>query len=246
MKRIIYKQYYRCDTQRDVITGVFGAELKLVANTIVFNGLRNVDGTYSAVPSWFAQVNGFPVTDTFWVMTPPAESNTAYSFSWTVEYKDQTEAEILVNLTMLDYCNIVLGCDTPTDRKPLSVLLWLTREGGWQYFPFNGRKSFKVNIPEAGTYKQTDYVLRNHSRDGVYDGETLTAREVEVQALDLLASLKQSIQVYYVDDFLNEGYQEYKPVILQDRDFNKRKTGEKVFDVTVNFIYATEQVIQSQ
>ena len=246
MKRIIYKHYFRCATQDTPITGLFGSELKLVANTITFNGLRNSDGTYSAAPAWFTQVNGFPVTDTFWIMTPPSESNTNYSFSWTVEYKDQTEAELLVNLSMLDYCETVLGCDTPTTRKPLTMLLWLNREGGYDFFPFNGRKSFEVTIPDAGKYIDVERVQRNNQRKGVYNGEILTTGDIPEISLDLLQSLKESIQVYLVENPLEVGEQIYHPVILQDGDFTKRKTGDKRFDVTVRLYYSTERQIQTQ
>lgn len=246
MKRIIYKQYFRCSTQTDAIAGVFGSELKLVANTIVFNGLRNSDGTYSSVPSWFTQVNGFPLYDTYWIMTPPSESGTSYSFSWTVEYKDQTEAEILVNLAMLDYCETELGCNTPTERKPLTMLLWLNREGGYDYFPFNGRKSFTVTIPDAGKYVDSDYTQRNNERRGVYNGEILTTGNVPEIALDLLQSLKESIQVYLVENPLDTGEQIYHPVILQDGDFTKKKSGDKRFDLAVKLYYSTERQIQTQ
>lgn len=246
MKRIIYKQYFRCSNQNDPIAGLFGAELKLVAYTITFNGLRNSDGTYSSVPAWFTQVNGFPVYDTYWIMTPPSEMNTNYSFSWTVVYRDQTEAELLVNLSMLDYCETVLGCNTPTERKPLTMLLWLNREGGYSYFPFNGRKSFNVTIPDAGKYVDNNYTQRNNERRGVYNGEVLTTGDIPEIALDLLQSLKESIQVYLVENPLDAGEQIYHPVILQDGDFTKRKTGDKRFDVTVKLYYSTERQIQTQ
>jgi hypothetical protein len=125
------------------------------------------------------------------------------------------------------------------------MLLWLTREGGWAYFPFNGKKSFEVKIPDADTYVSDDYVTLNSSRRGVFSGETLSTGDIPELALDLLQSLKESIQVYYVENPLQDGSQIYYPVILMDGDFIKRKTDERRWDVKVKFIYSQERIIQS-
>jgi len=248
MPRKVYKTYYRCSSQNTVVHGQFGDEIKPILSTMTYNGRYNPsDGTYGVTPVWFTHVEGLPVYDTTWSFTPPAETDTEYWFSWTAAFTDGTSMEYIVKVVMLDYCELELGCDTGTTRKPLSVLLWLTREGGWCYFPFNGRKTFEVKIPDGKTYISGEYILRNTSRPGVYEGETLTTGDIPEMALDLLQSLKESIQVYYVEDFLAYvGEQVYHPVILQDGDFMKRKTGEQRFDVTVKFLYATERQIQSQ
>lgn len=248
MPRKVYKTYYRCSTQNTVIHGKFGDELKLLISTITFNGVLNrTDGTYSSAPVWFSHVEGLPVYDTTWSITPPSEEDTEYWFSWTSSNVDGTETEYIVRLVMLDYCELELGCDTGTTNKPLSVLLWLTREGGWCYFPFNGRKTFEVKIPDGKTYVSGEYVMRNTSRRGVYEGEILTTGPIPEMALDLLQSLKESVQVYFVENFLDAtGEQIYHPVMLQDGDFTKRKTGDRRFDVTVKFLYAEERQIQTQ
>lgn len=246
MVRKTIKQYYRCDSQSNVIVGKFTDDINIGLTSLSFNGLRNTDGSYTGVPAWFYQYVGFPATDTFWVMTPPSESGTEYTFSWIGEDTLGNEIEYLVTLTMLTYCEIDLGCDNSTETKPVSVLLFLTREGGWCYFPFKGKKSFEVKIPDAKTYISSNYVLRQTSRAGVYSGETLSTGDIPEKALDLLQALKESIQVYYVENYFDDGYQVYKPVIIQDGDFVKRKTGEKRWDVKVKFLYGEERIIQTQ
>lgn len=243
--RKVYKRYYRCGTQDDTITGLFGEEIKLLINSFTFNGVRQSDGSYTSSPAWFSQVNSAPLYDTFWIMTPPNEENTQYDFSWTADMKDGSEVEYIVSLVMLDYCDLELGCYTSTTTRPLSVLSWLTREGGWCYFPFNGKKSFEVTIPDAETYQQGNYILRQTSRKGVYQGETLSTGSIPEMSLDLLQSLKESIQVYYVDNPTTDD-PIYYPVILQNGDFVKRKTDERRWDVNVKFIYAEERQIQTQ
>lgn len=246
-QRIVYKNYWRCASQDSVINGLFGSEMKIGATSITFNGLRNSDGTYSSGPAWFTESSaGFPAFDATWQMTPPAEDNAQYSFSWTLFYWDNSQMEYLVNLNMIDYCRVDIGCREDTRVKPLSALCFLTRQGGWGLFVFNGKKSFKVTIPEAKQYISTGYVTYNTSRRGVFDGETLTAGGVSIIELDQLQALKESIQVYYVENLLSDGEQIYKPVILKDGDFEKRRTDEKTFEISVSFIYAEELQMQSQ
>lgn len=246
MRKVI-KQYYRCASQDSQIIGKFGGEIKSQIASLDFNGLRLNDGSYTTVPVWFGQVNGFPLYDTVWIMTPPSEENTEYSFSWTgILLSDGSEIEYIVKLSMINYCDITLGCDNSTDMKPVSVLLFLTREGGWYYFPFKGKKSFEVKIPDAQKYTTTNYTLRQTSRKGVYNGELLSTGDIPELALDLLQSLKESIQVYYIENYFEDGEQIYHPIILQDGDFSKRKTDEKRWDVKVRFLYAEERIIQTQ
>ena len=245
MVRKLYKSYYRCSAG-DVVQGVFGVEVGVQTLSFNFNGVRNSDGTYSAAPAWFTQVNDFPLYDTWWIMSPPAEDDTVYDFSWTAQGKTGIYTEYIVRLTMLDYCSIELGCDTPNANAPLTMLLWLTREGGWTYFPFNGRKSFEVKIPDADTYMDGNYITRNYSRRGVANGETLTTGDIPELSLDLLQSLKESIQVFFVENPLVNGSQIYHEVNLMDGDFIKKKTGEKRWDFKVKFLYAQERVIQNQ
>lgn len=246
MKRILYKQYYRCETQTDVINGVFGAEIKLGAFGATFNGLRNADGTYSAAPSWFTESStGFPAFDATWQMTPPAESDTEYVFSWTLLYAE--DIEYTIKLTMIDYCEVAVGCDKDTAVNPLTALQFLTREGGWPLFIFNGQKSFECTIPEAKQYTSTNRVRFNNARTGVFKGETLTATIEDVNALDLLESLQQSIQVYFIENLFS-GYDTIaKPIILLNNgEITKRRTDQNLFEVTVKFIYAEEIQMQSQ
>jgi len=246
MVRILYKAYYGCAGLSLNRQGQFSKEITTLVNSFAFNGVRNANGTYSAAPSWFTQVNEFPLYDTWWILSEPVESNTQYDFSWTASNKDGTQTEYIVRLVMQAECSFPLGCSTPTRDKPLSVLLWLAREGAWCYFPFNGVKSIEVRIPDGKTYTTPDFVLRNTSRKGVYDGELLSTGDIPEIALELLQSLKESIQVYYVENYTTDGEQIYKPVMLLDGDFAKRKTTERRWDVKVKFIYAEERQIQSQ
>lgn len=241
MPRIYYKTYYRCNSSADLqsTAGVFEKDALKHVSYLEYNGRLNPDNTYSAAPAWFAQVNQFPLHDTFWVFTPPNETNSTYRFSWTAHNHDGTTDEYIVELVMIDFCEI-----TVDNCGKAKVLTWLTREGGWAYFSFSGVSTFEVKIPQGKTFQNSDYIMRYHTRPDVYQGLQLTTGPIPVQALDLLESLKYSIQVYLVSE--GNGALEYLPVIVQDGDFTKRKTSDKRFDVTVKVISAEQVQIQTQ
>ena len=237
--RYFYKTYNRCDTSR--ILDSFDRDVFLLGvDSFTFNGVLNEDGTYSTEPVWFTQVNDFPLYDTFWLMTPPSESGTTYRFSWTANNTYGTTNEYIVELIMLAACSedvTVRDCNE-------TLIVWLNREGGWSQFYFTGKTTYEVQIPDGKTYINSDFVLRYFDRSKVYKGELLTTGSIPQSALELMESLKYSLQAYKVD-YSNPLDIKYIPILLQDGDYTKRKTGEKIFDVSVKMIYAQEVTIQT-
>lgn len=236
--RYFYKTYLRCDTS--VVLGNFEREMFLPkVNSFTFNGLLNTDGSYSTEPVWFSQVNDYPAQDTFWLMTPPNDGNT-YRFSWTANNADGSEDEYVVELVNLAACSEIVSVKDCNE----TLIVWLNREGGWSQFYFTGKTTYEVQIPDGKTYINSDFVQRYFDRGKVYRGELLTTGDIPVNALDLMESLKYSLQAYKVD-YSNPLDIKYIPILLQDGDYTKRKTGDKIFDVSVKMIYAQEVTIQT-
>jgi hypothetical protein len=242
MPRITYKTYYRC-ADAFALTGTFGDEINVLVNSYTFNGVLEDDGSYSAAPVWFGQFNTFPLASTGWTMGVALTAGEHWKFSWTTDNKDGTETEYIVEVVALSYCLVEFDNIT-CERDGIRVITWLTREGGWAYFAFNGKRTFEVKISEGKTYKNSDYIQRYSERPDVYTGELVTTGNIPETALDLMESLKTSIQAYVVDDYDTDA-PVYKPIVIQDGDFIKRKTGDKRFDVSVNFIYAEQVQIQT-
>lgn len=241
--RVYYKTYFKCGSQDDTIIGSFGNEVDILTTSYTFNGVLEDDGTYSSAPAWFNEFNFFPIGSCGWTVSPPNESGTTYKFSWTVEYQTGEEVEYIVELVMLAYCSVDIdgqGCNT----DGLKVLSWLNREGGWSYFTFAGKTTYTTQIPDSKTYQSSEYVKYNSEKPDVYNAELVTTGSIPEIALELLDSLKTSIQAYYIDGW-DTAYTVYKPIIIQDGDFTKRKTGDRLFDVSVNFIYAEKVQIQT-
>jgi len=241
MPRIHYKTYYRCTSANDLlpVAGVFERDALTHVSHLVFNGQLTSNNTYTTAPGWFAQVNAFPLHDTFWVFTPPNETDTVYRFSWAAHNHNGTTDEYIVELVMLNYCTVEIDNCGKTN-----VLTWLNREGGWSYFSFSGVTTFEVKIPQGKAFQNADYIQRYHSRPDVYRGMQVTTGPIPQQALDLLESLKYSVQAYLIEDATTRPV--YIPIVIQDGDFTKRKTTDKRFDVTVKFIVAEQVQIQTQ
>lgn len=241
--RVYYKTYYKCASQDDVITGLFGDEIDLIANSYTFDGTYDGDNNAISTPAWFNEFNFFPIGSCGWTIAPPSETDTHYRFIWDVEYITGETVQYVVELIMLDYCSVTIN-NTQCSPDGLKVIAWLNREGGWSYFTFNGKTTYSVRIPEGKTYQNSDYIQRYSERPDVYTAELVTTGDIPQIALDLLESLKTSIQAYIIEDW-DTVYPVYKPIQIQDGDFTKRKTGDKIFDVAVNFIYAEEKQIQT-
>lgn len=243
MARVNYKTYYRCPTESYSTVGEFGAEVDAQVVSYNYNGRLMPDGSYDLSVPWFFDFNAFPIGSCGWSFSPTGvAAGETYIFSFTTTNKDGSETEYLIKVVFVSYCAVEIDNSGCKDAKAVT---WLTREGGWANYTFTGKRTFEVTIPEAKTYKNADYIIRNNSRSGVYTGE-LVAAYVKTQAeLDLIESLKYSVQAYAVTQS-DTGANVYTPILVQDGDFTKRKTGEKRWDVSVKFIYATELQIQSQ
>jgi hypothetical protein len=238
MKRF-YKQYIRCPD--DNITtpsyGLFGDEIKILESSFTFNGQLQEDGSYTAPDSWFTQVNGWPSTDTYWLIDANGATMGTYYYSWT---GTTTGVEYIVEFTKLDCLLPLSFCPTADAR----IIIWLNRQGGYSSFAFVGKTIFQVTIPEGKSFIQGDNVKRYSDRPGVYDGEIITTGSIPQVALDLLESLKYCVQAYVAGG--NDFFFRLEPIFIDAEDFIKRKTGDNFFDVSVRFVYAERVQIQSQ
>jgi len=238
--RFFYKTFFRCDDT--TASGTFERAMFLPRiDAFSFNGLVTGDGTYTSAPVWFTQTNTYPAGEVYFFMTPPEDGET-YRFSWDASNTDGSTDEYIIELVQFNACTtpITTQC-SPADKR---VITWLNREGGWSYFVFTGKTTFETQIPEGKAFEK-DFIKRYYDRSKIYNGEIVTTGSIPLEALDLMESLKYSVQAYLIDS-TNTLDIRFVPVFLLDGDYTKRKTGDKIFDVSCKFIYAKELVIQTQ
>lgn len=246
MPRKYYKTYYWCASQTEPKGGYFGPEETIKWSSITFNGdLEGDDG--AALELVITEANAFPLGSVSWTITPEGAIHDHYHFSWTALNKDGTETEYIVELIKIDYCEVEMGKSECSDDENLILLTWLTREGGWAYFAFFGKTTFTIKIPDGKTFVQSDYVKRYNERPEVYNGKVATSGSISELLLDLIESLKYSVQVYEIKNpFTGSLQPTLIPIVIDAEDFIKKKTGDRFFDVSVKYIYADRVQIQTQ
>ena len=230
------KTYVKDSTDSGNIQGFFDDAIMQGSTASTFNGL-GIDGNYTSAPAWFTVFGNFPLS-VGWNIDLDSADIGFYSFSWTLSY-GATDVEYIVELNLQAYNQI----DLPTNCNT-KFLGWLTRQGGWAKFPFNGNTTFETEIPDAETYQTPQYLTAVSERRGVTDSEILTTGDIPQEALAYMESLKQTTQAY-IGNTLQDGTIEVIPVLIEAGTFTKRNTNDKFFDVSVRIIYATEITMQN-
>ena len=230
------KTYVKDATDSGVINDYFDDAIMQGSTSYNFNGV-GVGGSYTAAPAWFIPFGSFPFSLGWYINLDVADAG-FYSFSFSIDYATTT-IEYIVELNLQEYNQI----DLPTNCNT-KILTWLTRQGGWSKFPFNGNTTFEIDVPDAENYKTPQYISRVSERVGVTDKEILTTGDIPQEALPYLESLKITTQAY-IENTLEDGTVEYVPILIEAGTFTKRNTNDKFFDVSVGISYATEIVMQN-
>lgn len=230
------KTYVKDASDSGVITDYFDDAIMQGSTAYNFNGV-GINGSYVTEPAWFIPYGSFPFS-LGWYINLDVATVGFYSFSYTIDYTT-TSVEYIVELNLQGSNQI----DLPTNCLT-KILTWLTRQGGWAKFPFNGNTTFETDIPDAETYQTPQYITAVSERRGVTDSEILTTGDIPQEALPYLESLKQTSQAY-IENTLEDGTVEYVPILIEAGTFTKRNTNDKFFDVSVRIIYATEITMQN-
>lgn len=230
------KTYVKDASDSGVITDYFDDAIMQGSTAYNFNGV-GINGSYTAAPAWFIPYGSFPFS-LGWYINLDVATPGFYSFSFEIDY-DTTTVEYIVELNLQGSNQI----DLPTNCLT-KMLTWLTRQGGWAKFPFNGNTTFETDIPDAETYQTPQYITGVSERRGVTDKEILTTGDIPQEALSYLESLKQTTQAY-IENTLEDGTVEYVPIIIAAGTFTERNTNDKFFDVSVGISYATEITMQN-
>jgi hypothetical protein len=120
---------------------------------------------------------------------------------------------------------------------------WFNRLGGWQNYIFSGVKTFEVKVEDTKTFKSFERVKKFSEITGVYEGEIVTTGNIPQAHADYLDSLRYSIQAYVYNETTSAWD---LPILVDVNSWVKYSSRDKLFDVRIRFIYATEKIIQSQ
>ena len=122
---------------------------------------------------------------------------------------------------------------------------WLNRSGGWNSFALECKYVKGFSGGRQNTFESANNVLSQTELDDVYGTYSLVAESLTTFELDLLASLRTSIQAYlYNDNSLAWDI----PIIIDPSSFetygNRQRQPER--NMSFNFRLATKEAIQTQ
>lgn len=188
--------------------------------------------------AWFDAVEN-PLLSSLvgWSFTAPMVDGT-----YTVTFTELVDGEVVnwsIQIIVTIPCTSQVFDNCCTNQYNL---VWINREGGWMNYIFTGVREFTVDVGDAKTFITSDYIQKYSEVSGVYDGVIATTGDIPQSHVDVLASLQYSIQVYLYD----ESEDTFTEILLDKKNFVKRKSTDKFFDVRIRFIYAEELLIQGQ
>jgi hypothetical protein len=117
---------------------------------------------------------------------------------------------------------------------------WLKPSGGWANFIFNGKTQAEQGKGDADTFINSIGEKRYSRRDGVHQGLIVTTGKVSPMSADYIGDLFKSIQAYLWDD------SGFVPIMIDPRTFRRVRSGDSFSEYEFAFVYAVEDVIQTQ
>ncbi len=219
--------------QHNVLTGV------IISGEINMPTAGNVVEFFTP-PVWFVDLDVDPNDSKKWLyeFEVPSEGVAAIGFSIKVSSGDPTVVDtgiITINATG------VIDREICCNDKIFNVA-WMDSLG-WRNYIFTGVRTYKVEAGNNKTYKNSLRELKYSERTDVYNAELVTSGFVEQYDVDYTASLKYSVQAF----LWNAATEKFDtPILIKPESFNKYKDKQKLFEISFEFIYATEKLIQSQ
>jgi hypothetical protein len=127
---------------------------------------------------------------------------------------------------------------------PLNVF-WLNPEGGFSSYVFNAKKIFGVDIGDSKTYKDADLITRYSNINNIYDTVIQASGFIDETHVDLLKSLRYSVQawVYVYNNGLEDD--EVKEIFNYTKSFELKRQGTGFFKYDFEFSYSKELLTQN-
>lgn len=188
--------------------------------------------TTEALPTPFAAFN----VPQFEINIPEGTSG-AYTFGVT-----QTKISDSSTLTGTITINVseIVEEPLPLPHCQNVNLVWLDPAGGWESFIFNGKTQTEQGKGSDSTFINSEGQKRYSRIEEVHQGLIVTTGKVSPISADFIADAFKSIQAYLWDDT------GFVPILIDRQSFRKVRSGESFAEYEFSFVYAVEDVIQTQ
>jgi len=119
-------------------------------------------------------------------------------------------------------------------------LVWLDPTGGWENYIFNGKTQTEQGKGTEATFLNSQGEKRYSRIDEVHQGLIVTTGKVALLNADFVADAFKAIQAYLWDGST------FTPILIDRQSFRKVRSGESFAEYEFAFVYAVEDVIQTQ
>lgn len=119
-------------------------------------------------------------------------------------------------------------------------LVWLDPVGGWENYIFNGKTQTEQGKGTESTFLNSEGEKRYSRIDEVHQGLIMTTGKVAPLNADFIADAFKSIQAYLWDGST------FVPILIDRQSFRKVRSGESFAEYEFAFMYALEDIIQTQ
>lgn len=213
--------------------------LNNVTTRIYFNSFNLFNGIdlilTSSLPSWIINnTSGFGETN-YMDMSPTITGSYVLTFS-------STHSPPITDTTL--YIEVVDSFYDSTDTcfsSESKCIVWITREGGRASMVFDQRINYSLDSGSVSIY-ENDNKLRYTSRGKNYEGVTLFKTGMSRDEIDLMESMRTSIQAWEYDDTTNTSTE----IIFDSKSFDKYNTNEEFYESSIDYRYSKNKNIQFQ
>jgi hypothetical protein len=191
------------------------------------------------VPDWFVS-DGYVSDgdDLYWLYAFTATAPGVFTFGIEEREGETVISSESFSITVTADVEDYDICCTDTAMN----IAWLNADGGWQNYIFPGKHQYKVETGVATTFKNND-IVKYSERKGVFDAVTAFSQYVPRHHIDYVASLKVGVQAF----LYNADTEDWDiPILIQADPYLKYTDKKELYLLSVDFIYATEKIIQTQ
>lgn len=132
---------------------------------------------------------------------------------------------------------------TPSCCDNVYNIAWLTPEGGWANYLFIGKATKGLDQDKGRDFKDNNNVLKWSEAQNVYDTIIVGTGHIPQAHVDFTKSLRYAIQAYLYDSSTGTWS---IPIVINRDNFTLYRRGDKFFEWTLEFKYATEIIVQTQ
>jgi hypothetical protein len=120
------------------------------------------------------------------------------------------------------------------------TIKWLGVEGAIKQWSFPGVRNFKYNLGDANTFKNANRQLQYSERKNIYAGKRVSTAFIELEQREFLEELSYCIQAWEYDGTT------HTPIAIANDSFPEYSSKDKFFELSVQYVFAAEKIVQTQ